>query len=177
MPEKRSHKGLREFLDASGVLESGDDELIKKARAAYWRKYSRDYKREQRAKFHEHTLALNKKENALIEREAVRHGMTASLFMRQAVLAYVQKHYLPFANEVLIVIERHLSHIRTQVESHSGSDDGANQAAALALDSLEKALLRNAQSPPCLDDLIRTALEERPHYLLTIKQLIQEYDH
>jgi len=175
MANTKRHTSIYSFLEQSGVLESNDPVLIKKARQAYWRSYHRDYKREQRDNLYEHTIALSKQENALIQREADRHNKTISLLIKETAFAYLGKHYLAIVSETLGMVEQQLSHIRTILENF-GEKHEVMKAAVRALDSIDAKLIQNMH-PASLEDELRKALNERPHYLFTLKKLIEEYDY
>jgi len=64
---------LRQYLSDTGVLESEDEELIRAVKAAYWRNYHKQYKREKRSREQEYSIALDKGEKNVLEQEAGRH--------------------------------------------------------------------------------------------------------
>jgi hypothetical protein len=176
MSKTKHTKGIHEFLEQSGVLESNDEEFIKKAREAYWRGYHREYKRIQRGKVREHRITLEKREEAFIEREADKYCTTISQFIKDAAFAYMHKSYLPISNENLVILEQQLSHVRTLLDGFGNNSEAVKSALSL-IERIELLISQNVTTPPLLDDLVRATLSEKPFYLKTLKTIIAEYDY
>lgn len=177
MAKTKKHTSLYNYLDQSGLLESNDDALIQRARVAYWKNYHKQYKREKRGKQNEHTLALTKKEEALIAREAAKHQKTISVFLKTAALAYTEKKYLLIPQEDLPKIQQQLSHIYVLLETFGNEKTDIVDRAIESIERIESSLMQLVSNPPELGSVLRQTFEECPEYIIILKQILLEYDH
>jgi hypothetical protein len=172
MAKDKKQINLYEFLEQSGILETGDEALIKKARTAYWRDYHKNYKRERRASEKEFLVTLNHAEQALMTAEAGKHGQSVSHLLKEAAFAYMHKAYLPLPSNELVQIQLLLSSCYDCLERNKDAIKAIE-----AILNIEEMLRELAAKPLDLEDAIRAAIAEHPQYLNTLEKLIKEYDH
>lgn len=90
----KTNSGVYGCLTSSGVLENGTHEEIQNARKDYWREYKRKWRNEKRKKEKEITVSLNNDELKILTREAKRHKMKRTRFLKQASFAYINNSYV-----------------------------------------------------------------------------------
>lgn len=95
MKRALKHKSnIYEYLDKSGVLDSGNDEEIKVARKEYWRKYRADWRKQKRKEQSEFTISFTKKEMRILNPAVQKHKISTTVFIKQATLAYIQLQFV-----------------------------------------------------------------------------------
>lgn len=96
MPRKKRKGSVWEYLEQTGVLASGSDADILKAKQEYRRKYFTAYKRKQRESKIEFTVVLDKSngEFDVISKGAKHHKQSVSSFLKQAAFAYQQNRFI-----------------------------------------------------------------------------------
>jgi hypothetical protein len=178
MATTKNKMNLYQYLDQSGILETNDDALIKKARAAYWKKYQREYKREKRGTEKEYTVRLSKSEESIIEREAAKTDKSITQFIKESSLAYVHKAYVVPKSDEQARIEQLLSHCYDRLNRLNGEHEIAELGPAIkGILEMETMLREWITKPISLEDEIKDAIREKSHYVTTIKKLISEYDY
>jgi hypothetical protein len=180
MAKSQKHSGLHKHLHDTGVLESGDSELIAKVRAAYWRRYHKEYKREKREKEKEYVVSLSGTEQKIMERQAAGHGQSLTAFIKGAAWAYVHQAYMQPDRAEMGHIGQVLSLCYSGIESLMDSgqyDPGELGKALLTITAIDEKLNAISSKPPNLEQAIRKALAEKPYYIITLKKLVEDYDH
>lgn len=86
--------GVYQYLEASGVLDTGSGDDIAKMRKKYWREYKRLWKQERRMKQTEFKIYFTSKELLAIAAGAKKHTTSRTNYIKQAALAYTAKQYL-----------------------------------------------------------------------------------
>lgn len=170
MSKTKKHTGIHEFLEQSGVLESNDESLIKKAREAYWRAYRTEFKRSVRERVREFPVQLTKQETAVIEREAESREISISQFLKKATLAYLQKTFLVIPTPELFAIEQVISKAKDTLQE-SGYTKCLEK-----VNELEARINNLIFHPQLLEDAIRKALNERPDFKDNLLTILKGYD-
>ncbi len=93
---KRKRSKMWEYLEASGVLEKGNENEIKAIKREYRKKYYLEYKRMSRTEMPEYTIRLSKKngEYSKILNASRKHKRTVTRFIRESALAYIDQRFL-----------------------------------------------------------------------------------
>lgn len=92
---------LKDYLFASGVLETGDSSAIEKAKKTYRKAYLKQKKAEHRRTHTTVSLSFPKAEAAQLEKLAAQHFMKLSPFVKECVRAYTKQQFIvPNADEV-----------------------------------------------------------------------------
>jgi hypothetical protein len=178
MAKTKKNTSLYDYLHDTGVLESGDEELVKKVKAAYWRNYHKQYKREKRGKDREYSISLTKSERKHFESEATNHGKSVSMFLKDAAWAYIHNQYLNPDKADLMKALQILSRCYTDIEriSHEGIEAREIRETLGAVAKIEEKLDALFSHPASLEKLIEHTMKEKPCYLNTLKNLIANYD-
>lgn len=115
---KRTGK-IWEYLEATGVLENGTADEIKRAKKAYRKEYFLKYKREQRKNKPEFTIHFSneKGEYSKVEIAAKRHKMTITRFIHEAVFAYLNQTFIVPNSDQIAYLELLLSECLNQIQS------------------------------------------------------------
>jgi hypothetical protein len=79
--------GVYTFLDASGLLEHGTGEDIKKAKKQYWKKYKKKWKKEKEKESKKVEIVFSLPECKVITREAERSHTNPTSYIKQSALA------------------------------------------------------------------------------------------
>ena len=82
------------YLDELGVLDSGTDTEIKKAKREYRKLYKRIYQREYRVDHPEFSISLTQEEEAIIAEAARKHHRSRTAYIKESSIAYTSKLYL-----------------------------------------------------------------------------------
>ena len=118
MAKNAKNSGMWAYLDASGVLENGNEEEIKAAKKAYRKLYLLNYKRKQRASVPEFIVCLSKNdgEYSRILSASKAHGKTIPAFLRIATLAYISKTYIIPDRLIVARLEQLLSQCLNEIQ-------------------------------------------------------------
>jgi hypothetical protein len=90
----KRRSSIYQYLSSSGILDHGSDEQIKNARREYWREYGRKWRKKKRNKEQEITISLKSEELILLTREAKRHKISRTRFLKDSSLAYMSKTFV-----------------------------------------------------------------------------------
>lgn len=82
------------YLSASGVLDTGDAELIAAAKREYWREYKRAFAQQKRKEHTAFTIYLNQRELKTIREAAKGHKRSATRYIKEASLAYTLQRFV-----------------------------------------------------------------------------------
>src|ERR1019366_2635342 len=92
--KRATKKGIYDYLDSIKILESGTDEDITLARKKYWREYKAAWRRNKRKNEKELTTSWAADELAELTKEARRHKISKTKFIKTSTLAYIDKRYI-----------------------------------------------------------------------------------
>lgn len=143
-------KGLYQYLEETGVLQSGNKATIEAATALYWRIYKREWRKAKRHAEKPFEILLTEKEEKIIQAAALKHGMSKTSYIKKAALTYSAQKYLVPNLEVLYEIKELLAINYDAILQliQKGKGDGALQLVA----SLESNVLKLLFTPKRLSD-------------------------
>jgi hypothetical protein len=188
MPKKAQNGGMWAYLDASGVLEKGTDEEIKKAKKDYRKIYFTQHKRLQRKRKPEFTINFSRENEdySKIAFSAKQHRMKITTFLRSAVMAYINKTYIVPDRLQVAELEQLLSQclneiqiIVKQKERFSYERELKYEVIEKRIEKLESEITQILKCPYTIEELIIKGIEEKPtlkEQLLTILTLNKD-DH
>lgn len=118
MSNCRRSKALWEYLELSGALNRGEDE-IKEAKHLYRKKYFLEYKKQQRKKKPEFTIRLSREKGELkkVSDAAKKHHMTIPAFIKESAFAYLEQEYLVPDRLLIAELEQLLSDCLNEIKS------------------------------------------------------------
>ena len=171
---------LYEYLHETGVLESGDENLIAKVKAAYWRSYQKQYKREKRSRGMECVIVLDEDELKAFTKHASKHKTTIPSLIKKYALAYMEKYYISPSEQLLQSIEQKLSRIYNEIErlieTRIHNPEGLKQTLQ-SIERIEQTLEDITKQPIDLEKEVKQAIEDNPTYKQTLQTILNHYDH
>lgn len=170
-----SKSSIYSFLKSSGVLESGTPEEIQNGRKAYWREYKRSWRKQKRKAEKEFTIYFSTDELQEIIKEAKRHKLSRSRFIKQACFAYIDKTFLvPDISEVRKISQLlSMTYISIQEYLESNGNEIKNGKEILdRIYRLEREILPTLHNPKTLDDIIKEHILINPNEKLRLIELI-----
>lgn len=112
----RRNTGLWEYVEQSGVLESGNDEAIEAVKKEYHRKYQREYRKQKRKDRPEVTITLPKPIWLKLTHAAQRHHYSLPAFIKHAAVSYLDQTYLVPDREPVSRLEQYLRLCQTDLQ-------------------------------------------------------------
>ncbi len=120
--------GLYAFLDKQGVLESGNDELIRATKRRYWLGYKKKWNKEKLKKYKAYTIHYNPKELDFISKAAEKYNIKVTNFIKQSSLANKKNVVDPIAvGEIRGLLALHFFFLQSLSEEDKLSTEQANQ--------------------------------------------------
>jgi len=152
------------FLQAKGILEKGTHEEIQSARKEYWNDYKRRWRIEKRRKEKEVTLSLSRDELKLVTREAKRHNLSQTQFLKQASFAYINRSFIvPNSMEVKRIVQLlSMTYNSLQVMSEEEKLNSSMSREVLhAIHQLEIDILPLLHNPKSIEEHLKQHIEKR----------------
>lgn len=159
------------YLNASGVLEKGTEEDIKKVKKAYRKQYLLNFKRKQRAKKPEFAVSLSKDngEYSKISAVAKTHKTSVPAFLRMATLAYINKTYIVPDRLLVARLEQLLSQcineiqlIVHQKERYFWGKEQKFKDIEKRIKTLEVEITEAFKHPPTIEETILREINKKP---------------
>lgn len=170
-----SKSSIYSFLKSSGVLESGTPEEIRNVRNTYWREYKRNWRKQKRRAEKEITLCLTIDELQEITKEAKRHKLSRTRFIKQSCLAYIDKSFIvPEISEVR-KISQLLSMVHNSIQESLESDRiefKIGKEILYKIYGLEREILPKLQNPKSLDEVIKEHIIKNPKEKIRLIEFI-----
>ncbi len=143
--------GVYQYLEASGVLDTGSSEDIAEKRKEYWRERKRISKREKRKRETEFKIYFTDAELLDISKAAKSHGVSKTRYIKQAALAYTYKRFL-IPNQASVNHITQLLALNYAILQEAVEEKQPNIAAALLqkMAYLEERVLTALCSPPII---------------------------
>lgn len=92
MSQKNKYRtGVYAFLAESGILHSGDEQIIAQAKRTYWLEYKKQWNKEKRAENKSISVFFTEKELQGVRQKAKEYNTNATAFIKRAALATVTK--------------------------------------------------------------------------------------
>ncbi|MDW3651017.1 MAG: hypothetical protein R8P61_28330 [Bacteroidia bacterium] len=111
----RRNTGMWEYLEQSGVLESGNEEAIEAVKKEYKRQYQRKYRKQKRKERPEVTITLAKPDWLKLTHAAQQHHYSLPSFIKHAALSYLNQTYLVPDREPVSRLEQRLRLCQTDI--------------------------------------------------------------
>ena len=172
----KQRKSIYSYLRECGVLENGTHEEIQEARKKFWREYKRDWRKEKRKSEKEFTISLSQEEQKQLSKEARRHNVSRTKFIKQACFAYMNKCYIvPEAVEVRRIAQvLAMTYNLIQKQVFEGRIDTLNGQEVLAkILQLESDLVPILNHPNTIEVYIKDWLAKAPQSKSIILELLR----
>src|SRR5665213_878919 len=158
-------KCINDYLDSIKVLESGTDEEITLARKKYWREYKVTWRRKKRKEEKELTTSWTPDELIEITKEARRHKVSKTKFIKTCTLAYINKRYIvPDQIEVRRIAQL-LSVTYNSILEMMDENTLQLQTGKIILEKisdLERQVLVSLHNPKTIEQLITETVNKNP---------------
>lgn len=158
-------KGLYDYLDSIKVLEFATDEEITLARKKYWREYKATWRRNKRKAEKELTTSWTTDELKELTKEAKRHKVSKTSFIKTSTLAYIDKRYIiPDQIEVRRIAQL-LSITYNSIREMMDENALELQTGKIILEKifdLERQVLVSLHNPKTLEQLITQMVKANP---------------
>ena len=159
---------LEPFLDLG-------DEALAKARKDYKRKYSAQWRKQNRKKCKPYTLDYSPSEAKLVIDAARKHKSSTTAFIKKACFAYMNKRYLNqdayTLNEIFQALTKNYSVIKNLIDDNVIQYQ-VGSTMLQQINRLETELDGLLRNPKSLEQWIIESIQENPKYKETIEQLL-----
>ncbi len=174
--KRATKKGIYEYLDSIKVLESGSDEDLTLARKKYWRTYKATWRRKKRKEEKELTTSWTDDELTELTKEARRHKVSKTKFIKTSTLAYIDKRYIvPDQIEVRRIAQL-LSVTYNSIQEMIYENALQLQTGKIILEKifdLERQVLVSLHNPKTIEQLITETINENPQTKTRLYHLLE----
>ena len=174
--KRAKNKGIYEYLDSIKVLESGTNEDITLARKKYWREYKATWRRNKRKTEKELTTSWTADELLELTKEARRHKVSKTKFIKTGTLAYIDKRYIvPDQIEVRRIAQL-LSITYNSIREMMDENTLQLQTGKIILEKifdLERQVLVSLHNPKTIEQLITEIINENPQTKTRLYHLLE----
>lgn len=138
------HSKLWQYLNSTGVLESGNEEAIMAVKRSYRKKYLLEYKRKQRNEKPGFTVMLSRENGEYynIFNAAKRHSMPVTTFLKKATLAYLSQRFIVPDRRQLSEVEQLLSECLNEIQRIARQKERFNWDREQKYEAIEKRILK-----------------------------------
>lgn len=176
MSKKKNTYGVYSYLDSTGVLEKGTDEVIIEARKEYWKKYKAQWRKQKRQVEKELTTSWTIDELKDLTKSARYHKMSRVGYIKSATIAYSNKAYIiPDKMEVRRIVQL-LNMNYNLIQEMVDEKTLHLQTGKIILEKifeLERAVLVSLHSPKTVEELITEAVSKNPQLKPKLYQLLE----
>ncbi len=167
--------GIYEYLHATGVLNTGNDALIKAAKKEYYKHYKAAWKQAHRKQTKEIVVVFTHSQAQLVASAAKKHNRSQPGFIKAACLAYMNRRYV-VPDVLALNTIRELLAMNYGVLKKMLDDNQLTYQSATALmyqvAALENKVLCQLISPVSLEEQIKDAVRQNPAYKDLVLQLL-----
>ena len=164
-------QSIYDYLEQSGVLEWGTEEEIASAKRKYWKDYHVRYKRKRRKKRPEYSVSLSKDEYRILKREADRHHLSVTAYLRKSSLAYAQRIYIVPDEMSIARMEQTLGTCLNEIQkvvhtkpSNIFQEHKQYTKLRKQIERIEHMITTSLRTPPSLERYIIKAIQTNPGY-------------
>ena len=177
MKKRKEAHSVYEYLDSTGILETGNSEEIFAARRAYWNAYRAQWRRQQRMKKSEFTVSFTKKEMQLLGSVATNHHRSVTKFIHDATLGYITQSYVVHdsqtINELKAILTRTFC-VLQNIEENNGTDHCTKSLTEIVT-NIEHKIFQELLQPIPLESVIKKVLQTIPDAHQKIVEIFNEY--
>jgi hypothetical protein len=166
MSRKKPHTtSLYEYLESSGVLDTGSDEAIADARKHYWKEYKARWRKQKRKEEKELTTSWTPNELKDLTNAARHHAMSRVAFIKSATIAYMQKSFIVpdkvGVRKIAQLLAMNYNLIQEMIEEKTISLQAGNPLLD-RITELEKSVRSILETPKSLEHLLTDAVTKNP---------------
>ncbi|MDP4103347.1 MAG: hypothetical protein Q8935_00220 [Bacillota bacterium] len=174
--KRATKKGIYEYLDSIKILESGSDEDITQARKKYWRIYKTAWRRNKRKTEKEITISWTADELAELTKEARRHKVSKTKFIKTSTFAYIDKRYIVPDQIEIRRIAQLLSVTYNSIREMMDENALQLQTGKIILEKLfdlERQVLVSLHNPKTIEQLITETVSKNPQTKTQLYHLLE----
>lgn len=172
---KRSNK-LYEYLEVSGVLDSGTAPDIAEARRQYVRQYKAAWRRKKRAETKSITVSFTQREFNTISNAANAHVMNPTQFVQSAALFFGEQQTMPMdivvINEIRALLLQNYHAIKDLADEGKLKPQTERQLLT-GLYEIGNAIVNKLGNPQLLDGEISTVIKQNPEYKTVVGHILK----
>ncbi|MEA3427305.1 MAG: hypothetical protein U9R46_13760 [Bacteroidota bacterium] len=177
MKQNGKHKSnLYEYLDTSGVLDTGSDEAIEKARKEYWKKYKAHWRKQKRQTEKELTTSWTVDELKDLTKAARHHNMSRVAFIKSATIAYTHKAFIvpdkTGVQRIAQLLAMNYNLLQEMIDQRT-FPLLSGKPILDRIEELEKAVLVSLNSPKTFEQIVTDAIQSKPHLKQSLYQLLE----
>ena len=174
--KNKQGSGVYQYLELSGVLDTGTAEAIAQKRKEYWNMVKRKWKQEKRVRETEFKVYLTDAELQNIAKGARQHHMSRTTYIKQAAWAYTAKKYLVVneqtANAIYQMLSFNFSAITELIEDDRVARDTGRKLIQ-HMTQMQQCILDHLTNPETLEAAICAAITEDPAYKTTLIAMLE----
>ena len=166
---------IYEYLEASGVLDTGTDTQIENARKAYWKEYRAAYQRQKRKEMNVFTVSFTNKEMRLLKPIVKKHNSSYTPFIKQATLAYLQQQFVIMDPESINQIRELLTRNFTTLQNFEEQlpENHTHVSLTKIFSLLEQDINQILHNPNTLENAIQNSIQANPGFRQTILKILE----
>ncbi len=175
-------KSMKEYLFASGILETGTQAEIADAKKEYRRAYLRQKQQEHRAKNKIVRLSFPHEYTEYLEAKAIEYNMSLPLFLKSCIDGYLRQAFVLPNDRQVKQVELELNRIGNNINQLVRHCHRLSLNPEKALDEIQEILsgvdttvASYLRTPHTLDMLIRKTLTEQPAYLMQLQRIMNSH--
>ncbi len=167
---------MYEYLEASGVLDTGTEEAIAEVRKEYWKKYKATWRKQKRQTEKELTTSWTADEIKELTKAARHHNMSRVAFIKSAAIAYANKSFIvpdkTGVQRITQLLAMNYNLIQELIEERT-FPLLSGKPILERIEKLEKEIRVSLYSPKTIEQLIIDAFASNPHLKHSLNKLLE----
>jgi hypothetical protein len=177
MKKQKQSTSLQQYL--APYIATGDAVAIQTARAAWRRQYKTNWKKQKRQKQKTLELFFNAKEWTMIQRQASKHHLSHTGYVKNAALAYSNKTYMVRDHVAYSEIREalHMLYLKLKrLEEQKMFSQQTSYDLLHVFHAIQGAITQQLQIPQTLEETIITVIKANPTYKSVLLHILQSVD-
>ena len=174
---------LFEFLKSTGVLETGDKNLIAEAKKQYRKLYLTKQKQQYRKTKKHIVVILEDHEKITLEAQAQEHGLTLPQYIKQSALHYQSGLFLVPNPNAYLEIKELVYRTYREIQEMQNKEKSKWFGTVNDYESLKQHILtlipqveQVYQNPILLPDKIKSELQNNSEFKTILQEILNAYD-
>lgn len=174
---------LYEFLKSTGVLETGDKDIIAEAKKQYRKQYLKNHKQQYRKSKKHIAVILEDHEQKVLESQAKIHGLSLPQYIKQSALHYQAGLFLVPHAQVYLEIKELVYRVYREIQEVQKKEKTKWFGSVNNYDLLkEKVLLLESESkqifhkPISIIEKIHQEIQKNPQFKISLQEILNKHD-
>lgn len=167
---------IYQYLESTGVLDTGSADDIERQRLLYWKKYKREWRQQQRRKLKSFTVYFDENMTAIIKRASVKQKMSCTKYIQQSALLHAQGKTITVNPNIFNYIREALMlnyHAIKDLEDGQYISPKTEREFISTLAVIEKKITAKLNEPAMLEDAIKEAIQNDPDYKNILHEILK----